>query len=77
MGIMQVPTLKITQAREALGITRAECARRAGINASTQSQLELGRFKGYPSQLSRLAAILRFEGDPADLVEPADEDQTR
>jgi transcriptional regulator with XRE-family HTH domain len=68
-----MPVLKLTVAREALGISRAEAARRACVNASTLSQLELGRFKGYPGQMTRLAEVVGHMGDPYELLEPAGE----
>jgi len=64
--------LKITAAREALGITQAELSRRTGMNPSTISLASRGRFIPYDSQLVRLAVALGFEGDPHELLEPAD-----
>ena len=45
-------------AREARRWSRAELARRAGMNAVTVGQIELGRLLPYPSQIRKLASAL-------------------
>ena len=64
--------LRITDLREALGITQAELSRRTGINATTISLISHGRFIPYDGQLYRLKMALHFAGDPHELLEPAD-----
>jgi transcriptional regulator with XRE-family HTH domain len=44
--------------RHARGWTRAELARRSGLNASTVGLIEAGRLVPYPSQLTKLAKAL-------------------
>jgi transcriptional regulator with XRE-family HTH domain len=51
--------------REAQGWTRAELARRAGMNAATVGAIEAGRLAAYPSQLRKLAAALGVPSDEA------------
>ena len=46
--------------REAKGWTKAELARRAGLNASTVGWIESGRFTPYPSQVRKLAEALEL-----------------
>jgi transcriptional regulator with XRE-family HTH domain len=46
--------------REALGWSRAELARRAGLNATTVGLIESGRLLPYDSQLVKLAAALNL-----------------
>ena len=41
--------------RERRGWSRAELARRSGLNASTVSCIENGRLKPYPGQMAKLA----------------------
>jgi transcriptional regulator with XRE-family HTH domain len=44
--------------REARGWTKAELARRAGLNAATIGWIESGRFRPYTAQIAKLAAAL-------------------
>ena len=48
-------TTTIQRHRERRGWSRAELARRSGLNASTVSCIENGRLKPYPRQLAKLA----------------------
>ena len=64
--------LRITALREAKNISRAELARRSGLNASSISWIETGRFIPYPSQLDKLAAALEYAGDPSELIQEVD-----
>ena len=59
----------LTSEREHRGWSRAELARRSGMNAATVGQIELGRLQPYPSQLAKLAAALDWSGDPAALLD--------
>ena len=57
--------------REVRRWSKAELARRAGLNASTVGWIESGRFRPYPGQLEKLAHAL---GVPStDLSEAAQE----
>ena len=49
--------------REARGWSKAELARRAGLNASTVGSIENGRLRPYESQLRKLAQALDLEED--------------
>lgn len=60
---MELDGTKITELRESRGWSRAELARRAGMNASTISLIERGRFTPYPSQAKKLAVALGIELD--------------
>ena len=48
--------LKLERLRR--GWSQSQLARRAGINASTVSQIESHRWQPYPSQLAKLALAL-------------------
>ncbi len=50
--------MRLTEERTLRGWSRAELARRAGINASTVGLIESGRLRPYPSQLVKLANAL-------------------
>lgn len=56
----------LEEARRARGWSRAELARRAGVNQVTVGQIECGRFVPYPSQLRKLARALRMPVTKAD-----------
>jgi transcriptional regulator with XRE-family HTH domain len=61
--------LRLTEERERRGWSKAELARRAGINATTVSLIENGRFHPYPEQLSKLALALDWPtSEAAELV---------
>ena len=53
----------VKEHREERGWSRAELARRAGLNASTVGWIESGRFRPYDGQLLKLAAALEL-GEP-------------
>ena len=50
--------MRISQERKRLGWSRAELARRAGMNSGTVGLIESGRFTPYPGQLRKLAFAL-------------------
>ena len=50
--------MRLSEERVLRGWSRAELARRAGINASTVGLIESGRLRPYPSQLVKLAIAL-------------------
>ena len=50
--------MRLTNERTRRGWSRAELARRAGMNATTVSLIESGRFYPYLSQLKKLARAL-------------------
>ena len=50
--------MQLTRERLARGWSQAELARRAGMNATTISLIESGRFQPYPAQLVKLARAL-------------------
>ena len=63
--------MKLKRIREEKGWSRAELARRSGVNASTIGQIEAGRFTPYPTQLAKLAKALGVaEREAAGLVKP-------
>lgn len=67
--------LRLQTQRELLGISRSEAARRAGMHASTISQIESGYIgRPYPSQLAKLVAALEWQGDPVELLEDVSSD---
>ena len=57
--------MKMTAERERRGWSQAELARRAGLNATTVSLIESGRFIPYDKQLAKLGRAL---GVPEDEV---------
>lgn len=69
------PELILTQKREALGWSKTDLARRAGMQPSRVGQIENGR--AVPPrdsvELMRLAVQLGFTGPPADLLKPVEE----
>ena len=67
--------LMIQKLREDRRLSRSGLARLARMHAATVGQIE-NRYIGkpYPSQLSKLAAALGYDGEPSELlseVEPA------
>jgi transcriptional regulator with XRE-family HTH domain len=68
--------MRIQQAREELGITQQELARRLGCTQAALSNYELGKRRLYLANLERIAGAL---GKPLSyFTEPvADEDDTR
>lgn len=67
--------IRLTQEREARGLSKSELARRASKQPSRVGQIENGR--AVPPQGSKelldLARVLNFDGDPDDLLKPVDE----
>ena len=61
--------LRIQKLREAKGLSRSALARIALMHAATVGQIE-NRYIGkpYPSQLSKLAAALGYDGEPSELL---------
>ena len=61
---------RLIEARIRRGWSKAELARRSGLNATTIGQIEAGRFKPYPSQLRKLANVFGWSAEELnDLVE--------
>ena len=54
--------------RSRRGWSRAELARRAGLNASTVGLIESGRLQPYPRQLNKLANALGVRESEAHLL---------
>ena len=54
--------------RSRRGWSRAELARRAGLNASTVGLIESGRLQPYPRQLYKLARALGFSESEAHVL---------
>ena len=57
--------MRISEERKRLGWSRAELARRAGMNGGTIGLIESGRFKPYPGQLRKLAFALGLPEEEA------------
>lgn len=64
---------RLAQLRRLAGLSQAELARRAGLNACTVSQAESGRFVPYPVQIARLASALDWPDDPECLLAEVDD----
>jgi transcriptional regulator with XRE-family HTH domain len=60
--------MRLSEERALRGWSRAELARRAGINASTVGLIESGRLRPYPSQLLKLANALGISESEAHLL---------
>lgn len=69
MRVMRETKLKAARLRA--GMSKAELARAAHMDAGMIAWIENGRFVPYPSQLEKLAAALSFAGDPSELGEYA------
>lgn len=65
---------QLQSVRTTAGISRAELARRAKMQAGVVAWVETGRFIPYDSQLLKLAAALDWQGDPHELLEEVGED---
>lgn len=63
--------VKMGRIREGRGLSRAEVARRAGLNAADVGRMESGRLVPYDGQLVKIARALGVE-DPEALMEPAE-----
>lgn len=55
--------------REQLSLSKAELARRTGMQQGLIGWIESRRFIPYDSQLAKLAAALNWKDDPARLLE--------
>lgn len=60
---------RMTKQRETQEWSKSELARRAVMNPGAISQIESGRLIPYPSQLTKIAAALGWEGAPEELLE--------
>ena len=60
--------MRLTQERVRHGWSRAELARRSGLNPTTVGLIESGRFQPYPTQLAKLARALGVEESRAYLL---------
>ena len=58
----------LTQLREGQGWSKSELARRAGLNQTTVSAVEIGRLIPYDTQLRKLAKALGVS-DPDSLLD--------
>ncbi len=56
------------QKRRELGISKAELARRANVQANVIGWIEAGRFRPYEVQLQRIAGVLGVD-DPETLLD--------
>ncbi len=54
------------------GVTQKELAERTGIDPATVSRLINGRMPAYRGWASRIAEVLGWKGDPAELFEEVD-----
>ncbi len=66
--------LRLTIERERRGWSRTELGRLARLHPARVGQAESGHVRPYPVELERLAAALAFKGDPASLLEEADDE---
>lgn len=53
----------IKQRRQALGISQAEAARRANLNAATWGAIENGHLRPYASQLRKMSLVFKISVD--------------
>jgi transcriptional regulator with XRE-family HTH domain len=60
---------RLTAERTRRGWSKAELARKSGLNDVTVGMAENGRLLPYPGQLLKLARALEFDGEPAALLE--------
>ena len=60
---------RLKSLRESHGWSRAELARRAGLNQVTVCAIESGRLVAYPSQLRKLEGALGVRLNPSDLID--------
>lgn len=63
--------VKLTQLREAAGLTRARLGGLANVHPSRVGQAENGRVRPYRVELARLAAALDYDDDPDTLLDEA------
>lgn len=59
----------LVRMRKERGLTKAELARRAHLDAGIIAWIESGRFIPYYSQLEKLARALEYTGSPYDIAE--------
>ena len=64
---------RVTVERQKLGWSQAELARRANINASSMSRIELGYEPAFPKRGKRIADALGWAGNPSELFEDVGE----
>lgn len=57
------------QVRRERGMSKAELARAARMQAGVVAWVEDGRYIPYESQLQKLAAALEWKGEPIELLE--------
>ena len=57
--------MRLTHERLRRGWSQAELARRSGMNATTISLIESGRFRPYPAQVGKLARALGLPPEKA------------
>lgn len=60
---------RITQEREKAGYSRTKLGARSDVHPARVGQIENGRCIPYDPELKRLARALRYEGDPASLLD--------
>ena len=60
---------RVVLERKKLGWSQAELARRACVNASSMSRIELGYEPAYPIRGKRIADALGWPGNPSELFE--------
>jgi len=65
--------MELTRQREAFGWTKRELGARADLHPARVGVIENGRVIPYPVELERLARALGFKGEPAALIEEADD----
>lgn len=61
---------RVRELREALGLSKSELGRRAGVNQTTISQIESGRFIPYEVQVKKLARALGVKPDELGIIQP-------
>jgi transcriptional regulator with XRE-family HTH domain len=61
--------VKLTQLREAAGLTRARLGALANVHPSRVGQAENGHVRPYPVELARLADALDYHEDPQTLLD--------
>lgn len=59
-----------------LRMSQAECARQSGVNQTSLSRIITGKEPAYPHRGKRIADAVGWKGDPTELFEEVDEDDT-
>lgn len=59
-----------------LRMSQAECARRSGVNQTSLSRIITGKEPAYPYRGKRIADAIGWKGNPTELFEEVDEDDT-